>query len=68
MGPVLANIFMVELEGAIRLSLSDKTKPWKRYVDDTVAFVINDAVENVLSSLNTYHSNTQFTMEIEQNK
>ena len=68
LGPVLAHIFMVELERAIGLSLSDKIKPWKRYVDDTVAFVINDAIDNVLSPLNTYHSNTQFTMEIEQNK
>ena len=67
LGPVLANIFMVELERAIIPSLSDKIKLWKRYVDDTIAFVKTDEIKNVLSSLNSYYSNIQFTMEIEQN-
>ena len=59
---------MVELERAIRPSLSDKIKLWKRYVDDTFVFVKTDKIENVLSSLNRYHSNYQFTMETERNK
>ena len=44
-----------------------KGKLWKRYVDDTVAFVKTDEIKNVLSSLNSYCSNIQFTMETEQN-
>ena len=40
---------------------------WKRYVDDTITFVKTDEIKNVLSSFNSYYSNIQFTMEIEQN-
>ena len=39
LGPVLANIFMAALERTIIPSLSDKIELWKRYVDDTIAFV-----------------------------
>ena len=66
LGLDLINIFMVELEGTIIPSLSNKIKLWKRYVDDTIAFVKTDEIINVLSSLNSHYSNIQFTMEIEQ--
>ena len=36
LGPVLANIFMVELEQCIILTLSKDTSLWKKYVDDTI--------------------------------
>ena len=45
----------------------DKIKSWKCYVDDTIAFFKTDAIKNLLLSLNSYHSNIQFTMKIEQN-
>ena len=67
LGPVLVNIFMVELGRTIIPSLSDKIKLWKRYVDDTIAIAKTEEIKNVLSSLNSYHSNMQFTMETEQN-
>ena len=35
LGPVLADIFMIELEKAILPELTECTKYWKRYVDDT---------------------------------
>ena len=35
LGPVLANIFMVELETSVIPNLSNKVKLWKRFVDDT---------------------------------
>ena len=41
----MANI--LELERAIILSLRDKIKLWKSYVDDTIAFVKTDAIKNV---------------------
>ena len=63
--PVLANIFMIELERTFIPSLSDKMKLCKRYVVDTIAFIKTNQIKNVLSSLNSYHSNTQFTMELE---
>ena len=65
--PVFAKILIVELKRTIITSLSDKIKCWKRYVDDTITFVKTDEVKNVLSSLNSYYSDIQFTMEIEQN-
>ena len=64
LGPVLANIFIVELEKTIMPSFSDKTKLWKRYVDDTSTFVKTDEIKDVLSSLNSCYSNIIFTMEI----
>ena len=35
LGPVPANIFMVELETSVIPNLSNKVKLWKRFVDDT---------------------------------
>ena len=67
LGLDLINIFMVELEGTIIPSLSNKIKLWKRYVDDTIAFVKTDEIKNVLSSFNSYYSKIKFTIEIEQN-
>ena len=64
LGPVLANIFMVELERTIIPSFSDKIKLWKRYVDDTSTFVKTDEIKDILSSLNRCYSNILFTMEI----
>ena len=64
LGPVLANIFIVELEKTITPSFSDKIKLWKRYVDDTSTFVKTDEIKDVLSSLNSCYSNIIFTMEI----
>ena len=67
LGSVLANIFMAELERTIIPCLRDKIKLWKRYADDTITFAKTDEIKNVLSSLNSYYSNIQFTMGIEQN-
>ena len=39
----------------------------ERYVDDTIAYVKIDAIEFVLSVLNSFHENIKFTYEIEQN-
>ena len=64
LGPVFAKNVMVDLERTITPSLSDKIKLWKRYVDDTIAFFKSDEIKNVLSTLNSYYSNIQFTMEI----
>ena len=54
--PVLANMFLIELERIIIPSISDKIKLWERYVDDTIAFVKIDEIKNVLS-LKSYQSN-----------
>ena len=41
LAPVLACIFMVELERAVIPKLSEQFQFWKRYVDDTICFVCN---------------------------
>ena len=66
LGPVLANIFMVELEQNIIPTLSKDISLWKRYVDDTICFVNSNRISHVLESLNSFHSNIKFTVEIEK--
>ena len=39
LGPVIAGIFMVELEKLLIPALMEHMSPWKRYVDDTIAVV-----------------------------
>ena len=53
--PLLTNIFMVELERNLIPSLQQKISLWKRYVDDTFAFLKKDQVEAALCELNSYH-------------
>ena len=38
---------------------------WKRYVDDTICFIKLISVNKVLETLNSYHTNIKFTIEIE---
>ena len=66
LAPVLAGIFMVELERAIIPKLSQHLQFWKRYVDDTICFVYNGYQGFVLSRLNSFHNSIQFTYEIEK--
>ena len=69
LGPVLAGIFMVELERRIIPTVTDRISHWRRYVDDTFVFIKKGSVEHVLARLNSFHKNIQFTYELEnQNK
>ena len=68
LGPVLANIFMVDLETKIAPSLESIMPMWKRYVDDTFTFVKKDSIDQVIASLNGFHQNIKFTHESEQLK
>ena len=65
LGPVLANIFMVELEKTLVLQLQDEVSLWYRYVDDTFSFIRKDCVDNVLQVLNGFHDSIKFTFEKE---
>ena len=47
LGPVLANIFMVELERSVIPTLMDKMKCWTRYVDDTLCYIKTDSIEDI---------------------
>ena len=66
LGPVLANIFMVELETSVIPNLNDKIKLRKRFVDDTYCFAKSEYTNNILLSLNSFHQNIKFTIEIEK--
>ena len=65
LGPVLANIFMGELERNIITTLSNDILLGKRYVDDTICFIKLPSINKVLETLNSCHTNIKFTIEIE---
>ena len=65
LGPVLANIFMVDLEWNVLPTLSNDTLLWKRYVDDTICFIKLTSINKVLETLNSCHANIKFTIENE---
>ena len=65
LGPVLAGIFIVEIERTILPTLREHMSPRKRYVDDTISYIKEESIEHVLSKLNSYHDNIEFTYEIE---
>ena len=58
---------MVELETNKVPTLSNMLTNWHRYVDDTIAFVKENQINNVLQILNGHHQDIQFTHEIEEN-
>ena len=66
LGPVLADIFMVELENTLVPTLTDYMKFWKRYADDTICFVKMGSVEDIVLILNSFDANIQFTYEKEK--
>ena len=65
LGPVIAGIFMVELERNLLPTLSQYTTSWKKYVDDAIWYVKVDCIENVLNTLNPFHANISVTYEQE---
>jgi len=67
LGPVLAGIFMVDLERTLLPELRSHMLPWKRYVDDTITWIKAESIPYVISRLNSYHENIKFTFEIENN-
>ena len=65
LGPVLAGIFMVELETPIVPTLENIVLNWKRFVDDTIVYVENGSIDIILSKFNNFHPNVQFAYEVE---
>ena len=63
---LFANIFMCELENTIIPSLGDKVRHWKRYVDNTFAFIKPNMEQEIQLALNSFHENIKFTYELEQ--
>ena len=66
LGPVLAGIFMVELEKQIIPTLGNMVLNKKRFVEDTIGYFKNGRIDIILSKLNSFHPNIQFTYEIQK--
>ena len=64
--PLFANIFMSELENTIIPTLGNKVLHWKRYVDDTFAFIKPGTADEIQHVLNSFHEKIKFTYEYEQ--
>ena len=57
LGPILANMFVVELERSVTPGLANKLNNWRRYSDDTICYVKVDSIYYVLSKLNFFYIN-----------
>ena len=68
LGPVIAGIFMVDLERNVIPKLSTHMTKWKRYVDDTITYIKPSSIDYVLSVLDSFHKNIKFTFEEEKDK
>ena len=64
-GPLLANIFVISLEDNILPKLELYLCNWKRYVDDTFAYILPDKTDMILHELDSYHPNIKFTYQLE---
>ena len=58
---------MVELENTLIPRLHHHIKIWRRYVDGTFAYVKNESIDYVLTTLSSFHPNISFTYEKEKN-
>ena len=65
LAPLLANVYMCELENRIIPELANYMNPWYRYVDDTFAFIDPTKIYTIVEELNSFHHNIQFTFEKE---
>ena len=68
LGPVLANIFMTQLENTMVPKLDKQLYGWKRYVDDVFAYTDPQYITEVITKLNDFHTNINFKYEFEQGK
>ena len=55
LGPLLTKIFMMSLEEEVIAKLMPYLCDWKRYVDDTYAYVNSDKVDFILRKLTSNH-------------
>ena len=67
LGPVLANILMVELEGVLVPNLNDHVKKWRCFVDDSFLCVKCGLMGYVLPILNSFHDDIKFIYEQKNN-
>ena len=65
LGPILANILMTELEEELIVKVGEDLVNWKRYVDDTLAYIKIETLNDTLNKLNSFDEKIKFTYEIE---
>ena len=66
LGSVLADIFLTELEKTLLPDIYILyIKFWRRYVDDAISYVKIGPTKQILSLLNSFDENIQFTFEAE---
>ena len=65
LGPVLANIIMMELEKIVVSDLinSGLIKFYIRYVDDTLLLAKEDDIDNIVQQFNAFDDNLKFTID-----
>ena len=61
-------MFMIELGNSLLPSFTKYITFWKGYVDDTICFVKIDTTEFIISFLNIFDKNVQFTYEEENDE
>jgi len=62
LSPILANIVMEDLEIYCLNKLDFGTKIFYRYVDDILAIIPKDRINDLLKEFNSYHPRLQFTL------
>ena len=67
LGPVLAEIFRLNLERVLMPKQVKCLKPWKIYVDDIITSIKPAFITDFIKILNKFHENIKFTYEIERN-
>ena len=61
--PIVANLFMKDLEIKAIRTASTPPKIWRRFVDDTFTIIKKENRTNFLQHLNSIHPNIKFTSE-----
>lgn len=64
----LANIVMEHIEEQVLSSLDYNPIFFKRYVDDIITCIPKNKIDYTLNKFNNYHTNINFTIEIEKNQ
>ena len=63
--PVLADTFTITSEMVVLTEITEYSKHRKRYVDDTNSFVKLGTINYIITKLNRFNNNIQFTFEEE---
>ena len=59
---------MIQFENSLLPNLTKYITFWKRYADDTICFVKKGTAEFIISVLNSFDKNIQFTFEEENDE